>query len=200
MSPLFEKAGQRPRVVALGGSLHASSSTQKALQLLLNQAAEAGCETCLITGEALDLPFYSQGAGQRTDKARFLVEQLRRADGLYIGSPVYHGSISGVVKNALDYAEELRGDERTYFSGRAVGVLTTGGGWQGCVATLGALREVVHALRGWNTPFGVPIHTGGEPVFDAEGRCLSDSTQRQLELLGQQVLDSLGMRAKATSG
>jgi FMN reductase len=199
--PLFEKAGRRPRVVALGGSLHGSSSTQKALQLLLDQAADAGCDTCLITGPALDLPFYSCGADkQRTEAARYLVEQLRRADGLYIGSPVYHGSISGVVKNALDYAEDLRDDERAYFSGRAVGALATGGGWQGCVATLGALRDVVHALRGWNTPFGVPIHTGGEPVFDAEGRCLSESIQRQLTLLGQQVLESLGMAVKATSG
>ena len=199
MIPLFERAGRRPLVVALGGSLHGSSSTQKALQLLLDQAADAGCDTCLITGQALDLPFYTYGADKRTEAARYLVDKLRRADGLYIGSPVYHGSISGVVKNALDYAEDLRDDERAYFSGRAVGSLTTGGGWQGCVGTLGALRDVVHALRGWNTPFGVPIHAGGEPVFDSEGRCLSESIQRQLTLLGQQVLDSLGIAAKATS-
>ena len=130
MIPLFERAGRRPLVVALGGSLHGSSSTQKALQLLLDQAADAGCDTCLITGQALDLPFYTYGADKRTEAARYLVDKLRRADGLYIGSPVYPGSISGVVTNALDYAEDMRDDERADFSGRAVGSLTTGGGWQ----------------------------------------------------------------------
>lgn len=189
MFPRIASQGGRPRVVAVGGSLSESSSTQKALQLLLDHAAKAGCETCLITGPALNLPFYNGLSAGRTEGARHLVEQLRSADGIFIGSPVYHGSISGVVKNALDYAEDLRNDARAYLSGRAVGVLATGGGWQGCVGTLGALRDVVHALRGWNTPFGVPINTQGpSPVFSADGRCLDDLIQRQLTMLAEQVV------------
>jgi FMN reductase len=189
MFPRVVSQGRRPRVVAVGGSLSESSSTQKALQLLLDHAAEAGCETCLITGPALHLPFYNGLSAGRTESARYLVEQLRSADGIFIGSPVYHGSISGVVKNALDYAEDLRNDARPYLSGRAVGVLATGGGWQGCVATLSALRDVVHALRGWNAPFGVPINTqSSSPVFSADGRCMDDLIQRQLTMLADQVV------------
>jgi FMN reductase len=140
----------------------------------------------------LNLPFYNGLSAGRTEGARHLVEQLRGADGIFIGSPVYHGSISGVVKNALDYAEDLRNDARPYLSGRAVGVLATGGGWQGCVATLGALRDVVHALRGWNTPFGVSINTQSpSPVFGADGRCVDELVQRQLTMLADQVVGCL---------
>ena len=199
MFPRFESKGRRPRVVAVGGSLSETSSTQKALQLLLDHAAKAGCETCLITGPALNLPFYDGLSTGRTEGARHLVEQLRSADGIFIGSPVYHGSISGVVKNALDYAEDLRNDARAYLSGRAVGVLATGGGWQGCVGTLGALRDVVHALRGWNTPFGVPINTQSpSAVFSADGRCVDDLIRRQLAMLADQVVGCL-LEATAVS-
>jgi FMN reductase len=56
------------------------------------------------------------------------------------------------------------------------------------VTTLGALRSVVHALRGWPTPLGVTVITS-EPVFDAAGNCLSPRIEKQLRILSQQVLD-----------
>ena len=65
-----------------------------------------------------------------------------------ITSPGYHGTVSGLVKNALDYLEELRGDQRPYLDGRAVGLIAVARGWQASVSTLGTLRQVVHALRG----------------------------------------------------
>ena len=63
-----------------------------------------------------------------------------RADGILLGSPGYHGGVSGLVKNALDYTEDMRGDERPYFDGRPVGAVATGAGWQGAVTTLTAMR------------------------------------------------------------
>ena len=59
------------------------------------------------------------------------------------------------MKNAIDLLEDLRGDSRVYLDGRAVGCIVTAAGWQGCNTTLGAMRGIVHALRGWPTPLGV---------------------------------------------
>ena len=84
-----------------------------------------------------------------------LVGAVRACDGLIIASPGYHGSVSGLVKNALDGLEDLRDDRRPYLHGRAVGLIVTADGAQAGGSTLAALRSVVHALRGWPTPLGV---------------------------------------------
>ncbi len=109
------------------------------------------------------------------------------ADGIILGSPGYHGSISGLVKNALDYAEDLRSDARPYFSGRAVGCIATAAGWPGAVNTLSALREIVHALRGWPTPLGAAINSA-ENVFDEDGGCLVPRVAQTLELMADEVM------------
>lgn len=185
---------RRPLIVAVGGTLRMHSSTEKALRLVLKQCGELGADTVLISGEDLDLPAYAPEAGARTERAQFLVDALRRADGIVIGSPGYHGGISGLVKNALDYTEDMRGDDRCYFADRPVGCVATGAGWQGAVATLGALRAVVHALRGWPTPLGVAINTI-EPVFAPDGECVSPDLARMLDTMAEQLLEFVVARS-----
>jgi FMN reductase len=175
-------------IVAVGGTLRPGSSTEKAMQYVLKAAARAGARTRLISGPELDLPMYQPENPQRTDAARDLVAQLALADGIVLGSPGYHGSISGLVKNALDYAEDLRGDVRPYFSGRAVGCIATAGGWAGAVNTLGALRDIVHALRGWPTPLGAAINSS-ERVFDEHGACLVPRVAETLDIIAAEVLE-----------
>jgi FMN reductase len=179
-----------PYIVAVGGTLRPGSTTEKAMQHVLNAADRAGARTRLISGPALQLPMYEPDNPERTDAARDLVAQLAQADGIILGSPGYHGSISGLVKNALDYAEDLRGDRRPYFSGRAVGCIATGGGWPGAVNTLGALRDIVHALRGWPTPLGAAINSS-ERVFDDEGQCVVPRVSQMLDLIAAEVLGFL---------
>ena len=123
-----------------------------------------------------------------------VVAALRRADGIIIGSPGYHGSISGLVKNALDYVEDMAKDEWPYFHGRPVGAVTTGAGWQGAVMTLTTLRSIVHALRGWNTPLGVAINTA-QTAFASDGGCLDEKTGAMLLAMGQEVAEAARTRA-----
>jgi FMN reductase len=176
-----------PYIVAVGGTLRANSSTEKAMRHVLAAAQRAGAKTRLISGSSLQLPMYEPGNPERSDAARELVAELALADGIILGSPGYHGSISGLVKNALDYAEDLRLDPRPYFSGRAVGCIATAGGWPGAVNTLGALRDIVHALRGWPTPLGAAINST-EQVFDEAGTCQVPRIAQMLDLIAAEVL------------
>jgi FMN reductase len=177
-----------PYIVAIGGTLRANSTTERAMRYVLDAAQRAGARTKMISGMSLQLPIYQPDNPERTDAARGLVAELAMADGIILGSPGYHGSISGLVKNALDYAEDLRDDVRPYFSGRAVGCIATAGGWAGAVNTLGALRDIVHALRGWPTPLGAAINST-EPVFGANGACQVPRVAQLLELMAGEVLE-----------
>jgi FMN reductase len=154
---------------------------------VLSAAQRAGARTKLISGSLLQLPLYQPDNPERGEGARSLVAELALADGIIIGSPGYHGSISGLVKNALDYAEDLRTDPRPYFSGRAVGCIATAAGWPGAVNTLGALRDIVHALRGWPTPIGAAINSA-ENVFDENGTCLVPRVGQILDLIAGEVM------------
>jgi FMN reductase len=180
--------GVQPFVVGIGGTTRPNSTTELAVRAALTSAASAGASTAMLCGQDLDLPLYSPTETKRTPAARRLLELVRRCDGLIIGSPGYHGSMSGMVKNALDYLEDLKADERVYIDGIAVGCIACASGAQAVGGTLAALRSVVHALRGWPTPFGVGI-ISSQPAFDASGACLDPSIASQLGIMAEQVVE-----------
>jgi FMN reductase len=150
---------REPLIVGFGGTTRALSTSERALRRALDHAEQQGCATRLFGGPDLPAKFYLPENPSRGKRAVALVEALRGADGIIIASPGYHGSVSGLVKNALDYAEDLRGDARPYFEGRAVGLIVTADGPQALGSTLATLRAVTHALRGWPTPYAALINT-----------------------------------------
>jgi len=174
------------RIVAIGGTVNPGSTTEQALRLAGVEAGKDGAEVQVFGGMYLaGLPHY-RGADHTLANGAELVEAVRRADGLLIAAPGYHGTISGLVKNALDYLEELAQDERPYLDGRAVGLIATAYGDQATMSTLQTLRSIVHALRGWPTPMGATIRTY-QGLFSPDGECLEDRARMQLEMVGAQV-------------
>jgi FMN reductase len=177
-----------PLIVGIGGTTRPGSSSELAVRTALAGAERRGVRTAHFGGDFLaSLPHYAPERTERTEEQRQLTEAVRQADGLIIGSPGYHGGISGLVKNAIDLLEDLRDDSRVYFDGRAVGLVVTAAGWQACGTTLTALRNVVHAMRGWPTPLGVTLNSGQGPLFGPAGECTDPAAAAQLELLGEQV-------------
>lgn len=182
------------RIVAIGGTVNPGSTTEQALRLAAASAAKGGADLEVFGGAYLAaLPHYGSEAQVKGD-GRALVEAVRAADGVLIAAPGYHGTISGLVKNALDFLEELAKDARPYLDGRAVGLIATAYGDQATMSTLFAMRSIVHALRGWPTPMGATIRTY-RGLFSPDGECLDDRARMQLELVGQQV--ARGARAFA---
>lgn len=178
-------------IVALGGTPRLGSSTEKALALACRAAETAGATIVHFDGAYMSsLPFYG-GPGHSADAGADMVAALRNADGILIASPGYHGSISGLVKNALDYIEDLATDERPYLHGRPVGLIATSFGHQAAMSTLLTLRSITHALRGWPTPVGAAIRTSAE-TFDETGAIQDAGARIQLELVGQQVFSAAG--------
>ena len=176
------------KIVALGGTYREGSSTERCLQAALKSARALGAETVLLGASALDLPLYRPDAPERSPAALALIEAVKTADGLIVATPAYHGGVSGMVKNALDYIEDLSKDARPYLHGRAVGCIATGAGWQATAGTLGSLREIVHALRGWPTPLGVAVNTS-EAKFDDDYVCSMENIGVQLRVMAEQVVE-----------
>lgn len=183
----------KPLIVGLGGTGSLTGSTERVLRHALDAAEVAGAETRYFDGKALDMPMYSYG-GERTAKAAALIEALRGADGVIIASPGYHGTVSGLIKNALDYVEDMAKDERVYFEGRAVGLIAVAAGWQATGSTLATLRSITHALRGWPTPMAVAINSAN-PVFAEDGALADQGIVTQLSVLAGQVVQFARMKA-----
>ena len=176
-------------IVGLGGTTRAGSSSERAVRAVLARAEAQGARTAMFDGPALAaLPHYAPERSERTPEQAAFVEAVRRADGVVVGTPGYHGGMSGLVKNALDLLEDLRGDARPYLEGRAVGLVVTAAGWQAGGVVLSALRDVVHALRGWPTPLGVSLNSAAAPLFDAEGGATEAATGASLDMLASQLI------------
>lgn len=189
----------RPLIVGIGGTMRTQSSSERALAISLAAASRRGAQTILVSGRNLDLPMYDPRMTDRSSAAKELLDLLRRCNGLIISSPSYHGGISGLIKNALDYTEDMSRDVRVYFDGVPVGLIGCGAGWQGANQTLIMLRGIVHALRGWPTPLGVAVNTAN-PLFDDDGNCVNDNIKSQLETVGQQVANFIAFKGAAECG
>ena len=180
---------RQPLIVGIGGTVRTPSSSERVLTTALAGAQAAGARTQMFGGEILSrLPIYNPNDAEHPPERSALVEAVRAADGIIVATPGYHGSLSGLIKNALDSLEPLRDDARPYLDGRAVGCIVVADGWQACGSALAALRGIVHALRGWPTPLGATLNSATQP-FDETGALKNERDVFQVEMVAKQVVE-----------
>ena len=168
----------RPHVVGIVGSLRDGSYTRVGVERALAAAAEAGATTELLDLREFDLPIFDADDREAGD-APALTEAVREADSVLLGTPVYHGSYSSVLKNALDYCGF---DE---FENKTVGLLAVaGGGFP--ITALDHLRSVCRALNCWVIPHQVAIPKARNAVED--GEILDDSIEERVVRLGEETV------------
>jgi FMN reductase len=175
--------GQHAVVVGLGGSLRRPSRSLSALGIALGAAEAAGARVRLFDLRELALPFFEPGLDP-PPAAQELADAVFEADGLIWSSPMYHGTITGAFKNALDWLELLSRREPPYLTDKVVGLISSAGGVQGLQA-VNTMEYVVRALRAFAVPLVVPI--AARDAFDAEGNVVDERVQKQLRHLGEEI-------------
>lgn len=181
---------KRPHVVGIGGTLRDGSAGLRALEEALRAAAEAGATTGLLDLRELALPMYEPGKPleEYGENVMRLVGAMRGADALLLSTAAYHGTLAGVTKNALDFAQFMARDERPYLQYRVVGLIATAGGNIAAVNSINAMVNVVHALRGVAAPLSVPVAQAWK-AFDEEGDLHDKGVAGRLETLGRLVVE-----------
>jgi FMN reductase len=174
-------------IVALGGSFAQQSTSLAAVRVALEGASEVGAHTELFDVRQLDLPMYVPDADDVPDAARGFCESVCACDGMLWSSPLYHGTISGSFKNALDWLELLGDRQPAYLTDKVIGLISTAGGSQGLQA-LNTMEFIVRALRGWAVPLVIPIPQAWRKF--EQGQVLDESLAAQLRALGGEVARS----------
>ncbi len=132
------------RLLAFAGSTRAGSLNQALLDLAVAEARRQGAEVTSIRLKDFDLPLYD-GDLEASDfpaKARELKALFRAHHGVLIASPEYNGSVSGVLKNAIDWATRPTDGEGlvalSAFRGKVAGLMGAS------LSPFGGLRGVTH--------------------------------------------------------
>jgi FMN reductase len=155
-----------------------------ALQAALEGSAASGARTTLLDLRELDLPMYSPEHGVPPAAER-LAEASGTADAMIWSSPTYQGSISGALKNALDWMILLGDREPAYLTNKPIGLVATAGGVQG-LQSINAMEFSVRALRGWAVPLVLAVAQSRQ-AFDPDGRVTDETVDQQLRALGAEV-------------
>ena len=182
-------------IVGLGGSLAQHSTSLSALKVALEGAREYGAEVQLFDLRELNLPMFVPGAEPVPTAARRLCDAVHAAHGMLWSSPLYHGTVSGAFKNAIDWFQLLSDRTPPYLTDKVVGLISTAGGTHGLQA-VNTMEFAVRALRGWAVPLVLPIPQAWQ-VFK-EGHVLDKRVEEQLRALGHELARAAQLFAAGT--
>jgi FMN reductase len=153
------------------------SHSAQATRFVLEAARGFGAQTRLLDLRAADLPMYRPDDEESAHPGLVEAnEAVNWADAFVLATPDYHGSMSGAMKNFLDYYW-------TEFAGKLFGYLCAS--HEKGLTAMDQMRTAVRQCYGWSLPYGVSIH--GERDFDAHGQVKNAAVERRLRMLARDL-------------
>lgn len=186
----------QPKILALAGSTRSGSFNKKLVRIAAEFARTAGAEVTVIDLRDLDLPLFDQDfeeAHGLPAGAKTLKSLLRASDGLLIASPEYNSSITGVLKNAIDWASRAETDDEpplAAFRGKAAALLAASPGALGGLRGLVHLRAILGNIGVIVLPDQVTVPTAHE-AFDQTGRLKDERKTGQVNKLVREFVEFL---------
>ncbi|MDM9384999.1 NADPH-dependent FMN reductase [Chlorogloeopsis sp. ULAP01] len=171
------------KIVGIGGSLRAGSHSQMALRLAAQRTEALGAEVEILDLREMQLPFCT-GGGEYPDypDVQRLQDAVSSADGLILATPEYHGSVSGVLKNALDL---MSFDQ---LSDKVVGLISVLGGQSNSNA-LNDLRVIMRWVHAWVIPEQIAVGQAWN-AFNSEGKLLDEKLSQRFDQFAQSLVDN----------
>ena len=171
------------KFVGMAGSLRADSYSQQALKLAAQRLEALGAEVELLDLRSLNLPFCDGGKDYvgypDVDRLRHAFQQ---ADGFILATPEYHGSVSGVLKNALDL---MSFDQ---LSGKVAGLISVLGGQSNSNA-LNDLRTILRWVHTWVIPEQIALGQAWQ-AFDADGKLQDAKLSERFNQFAQSLVEN----------
>ena len=171
------------KIVGIIGSLRTDSYSALALQQAIERVKALDAEVEILDLRNMTLPF-CDGGTEYPDypDVEVLRDTVKAADGLILATPEYHGSVSGVLKNALD----LMSFE--HLSGKVVGSISVLGGQPNSNA-LNSLRIIVRWVHGWVIPEQIAVGQAWQ-AFDSEGKVKDEKLSQRFDAFAQSLVDN----------
>lgn len=168
------------KIVAISGSLRPGSITRKALDLAVESARKIGGDVNIVDLREWRLPPCDDTASKTDAEANRFRQEVKAADGLLIATPVYHESMGGMLKNALDllYPELLE---------KIAALIAVGGGRVGQGQALEHLRSVLRETGTWVLPRQVAVFSS-DHALDEGGAFKDKEVVERLNALGQELV------------
>jgi NAD(P)H-dependent FMN reductase len=187
---------KKPKILAFSGSLREHSYSKRVVKTALRGAENAGAEVHFVDLRDYPMPLYNADDHEHHGFHETALEFQRlmcEYKGFLICSPEYNGSLTGALKNAIDWASRPSGEFKMgeVFSGKVAAIMTASPGGFGGIRCLGHLRGILSVLGMNVLPSELAVGKVHE-MFDREGDEMTNETMRNLlENLGASLVDTL---------
>jgi len=184
-----------PKILAFAGSTRKDSWNKKLVKIAMDAAKRAGAEVTYLDLRDLPMPLYDGDLETESgipDHAKLFKAQLKAHHGFLISSPEYNSSISGVLKNAIDWASRPEAGEIPLecFAGKFAALMSASPGNLGGLRGLVTIRSILENIGVHVLPTQLALSRAHE-AFDAEGKLKDLKQAAQVEKIASQLADLL---------
>ena len=172
-------------VLGVAGSMRQESYSTRALKMVLEEAKKYNAESYMLELRKINLPLYDPSEitpdESPSNNNNLVLERittsLRWADVFVLASPDYHGSMSGGMKNFLDYFWEV-------FAGKTFGYIVAS--HEKGLTVADQMRTAVRQCYGWSMPYNISIN--GERDFDSKGNLVNSALAKRIKMLARDLV------------
>lgn len=167
-------------VLGVSSSMREGSFGTRTVKIVLDTAQKYEAKTRLLELRKIGMPLFnpdSDSSIQFDMKLQKVTNDVNWADAYILVSPDYHGSISGAMKNFLDYYWEE-------FAGKTFGYICTS--HEKGLTVMDQMRTTVRQCYGWSLPYGISVN--GQEDFNKVGEVTNSLLDKRLRMLARDLV------------